>query len=77
MKNLSIYFILGLMSLLIGAQFLMSNDSFDYMTATQTLAPGHLLIALGSFLLIYCFSVFLYQLYRITGKKPPETKDET
>ena len=40
MKNLSLYFILGLMSLLIGVQFLMSNDGFDSMTGTQDIAPG-------------------------------------
>lgn len=74
MKNTSLYFILGLISLLIGSQFLMQGSGYN----TTDMTPAHLLIALGVLLLLYCFVGFFYQLQKMTPRKQNEekTKDE-
>ncbi|MEG0292796.1 hypothetical protein [Enterococcus sp.] len=78
MKNLSTHFILGLMSLLIGSHFLMQNNSYSPLHFTTDITPGHLLIALGIILLIYCFGFFFYELSRMnrTDKNQEKSKDE-
>lgn len=78
MKNISTHFILGLMSLLIGSHFLMQNNGYNPMNFTTDLTPGHLLIALGVILLLYCFGVFFYELSRMnrTDKNQEKSKDE-
>lgn len=68
MKNTMIYFILGLMSLLIGSHFLAQDSGYNPMNLTRELAPGHLLFALGVILIVYCFGVFFIQLLSLRQK---------
>ena len=68
MKNIMIYFILGLMSLLIGSHFLTQDSGYNSMNLTRELTPGHLLFALGVILIVYCFGVFFIQLLSLRQK---------
>lgn len=63
-----IYFILGLMSLLIGSHFLAQYSGYNPMNLTRELAPGHLLFALGVILIVYCLGVFFIQLLSLRQK---------
>lgn len=53
MKKVSSNIILGVMSLIIGFQFLRFDNGYILETASYEIVPGHLLIALGGVILIY------------------------
>ncbi len=68
MKDVVTHLILGLMSLLIGLQFIRMDNGYNPITGTYDGAPGYFLIFLGGAILIYYFLVYIFNVYTIIKK---------